>query len=37
MPDGVARSRELPTGATSPSSCRIDSRAGGSGLPDSRS
>ena len=33
MPDGVARSRELPTGATSPSSCSIDSRAAGSGLP----
>lgn len=37
MPDGVARSLELPIGATSPSSCSTDSLAGEKPLPDSAS
>ena len=37
MPDGVARSLELPIDATSPSSCSTDSRAGENPLPDSAS
>ena len=37
MPDGVARSLELPIAATSPSSCSTDSRAGENPLPDSAS
>ncbi len=35
MPCGVARRRELPTGATSPSSCSSASRRGDNGRPAS--